>query len=193
VDHADIREADVALMLAVAAGDTDAYRQLFRQFAPELYSLAIRIVGTRSDAEDVLSEVFLELWRYRERYDAERSSLRTYLILMTRSRAIDALRARNTRPRPIEPFLDISSDGISQRPSHVAELQELQCCMRTAMQELSSPQKTTLELSFYNGLSHTEISARLDMPLGTVKSHIRKGLAMLKRSLRQFDCKDQRT
>jgi RNA polymerase sigma-70 factor (ECF subfamily) len=193
VDYANARDDDAALMLAVAAGDTDAYRKLFRQFAPELFSVAVRIVGTRSDAEDVLSEVFLELWRYRERYDSERSSLRTYLILLTRSRAIDALRARNVRPRPVEPFLDVSSEAVSQRPSKVAELREMRGCLQSAMQELSDPQKTTLELSFYNGLSHAQISARLDMPLGSVKSHIRKGLATLKRSLRQFDCKDQRT
>ena len=185
------RMDDAQLCRAIVRGDVDAFRQLFHRYSSEVMTVCERILRDRQDAEDVTSEVFLELWRKRERYDPRRATPRTYLLLMARSRAIDHYRSKRktkaTVPGPAynslqdaELFVDASS------PSDCVSQSELQATAMRALERLSEAQRKVLDLAFFEGLSQAQIATELDMPLGTVKSHMRRGLAQLRYALNEF-------
>ena len=181
---------DAELADQLTKGNAEAFRQLFRRYSPEVVALCQRILGNRQDAEDVASEVFFELWVKRERYDASRSSLRGYLMLLARTRSIDRHRSRKrtnvsvTTHRPDDVEMADASNGD---PMEVATSSELQQIAVNALHDLAPLQRETLDLAFFEGLSHAQIASRLDLPLGTVKSHIRRGLARLRKAFTDHD------
>ena len=132
------------------------------------------------DAEQLLTDVFFEIWNSRQRYDADRANPLTYLMRLTRSRAIDRLRRK---PAPGGISLD-PAEGIdvpvASAPAAPAEAEEDRRRVATALSALDVEQRKVLECAYYEGLSHTQIAQRLDKPLGTVKSSIRLGLAHLR-------------
>ena len=169
---------DVELFEQVLAGSIDAFRVFYRSFAPEALALCMRILRNRQEAEDVVSEVFFEMWSNREKYDRNRSNPRSYLLLLARSRSIDRLRKLKRTPH-METSNDrltaVSDVSPSQDPFHEEA--------RFAIEKLEGIQRQTIELAFFEGLSHTEISELLSVPLGTIKSHIRRGLIKLRNIL----------
>lgn len=179
--------SDGELFKRLLNGSEDAFRAFFRRYAADVMALCQRIVADRQDAEDVASEVFFEIWNRRDRYDPARATPRGYLMLLARSRAIDryrsnirssarvASREERTAPDAIHP--------INDNPSEIVMHAESQKRAVSALLNLSKDQRTALELSFFEGLSHAEIAKRLEMPIGTVKSHIRRGLSRLRSSL----------
>ena len=181
---------DYQLVTEIQRGNLEAFREFFRRRAPEAQAVCFRVLGDRQEAEDVVSEVFFELWSRRDRYDGSRGSPRSYLLMLARSRSIDRYRsqARSAlRPHSMAEELTEGDAGLAgnEAPGEKLMRSEEQQQALTALRELEPSQRQTLELAFYEGLSHAQIASRLDMPLGTVKSHIRRGLARLRQKLEQ--------
>lgn len=179
---------DTALVALVAQGDRDAFANLYDRYAPNVYGLAMRILRNAPDAESLVSDVFLELWRKPERFDASRGAFRTYLLTLTRCRGIDRLRAHATRADKTAAAGDESANRQRDRqdagsPLQLAVAGEHGRFVREAVSELDDNQRVPLELAFFDGLTHQEIAERLDTPLGTIKTRIRTGLRTLRGAL----------
>lgn len=185
----DGEPTDEELMAAIARRDVSAFEALYDRYAPLLYGLCLRILRQHGDAETVLAEVFWEIWQKSERFDPNRVKARNYLVTVTRSRAVDLLRASSTRTRKEDEAGRQQQQQSCQRndarfdPSFRVTLEEDGQLVRGALEGLSATQQQALELAFYEGLTHVEIAARLAIPLGTVKSSIRQGLIKLRSAL----------
>jgi len=176
---------DAALLRLVADRQSEGLGALFNRYAPTLLALGKRILGGQADAEEVLQEVFLHVWNNAGRYDAGRSSVSTWLILITRSRAIDRLRTRKVVERTHEtsvqenPVEHASPEGVE-----AVFIQERRERVRSEMEKLPPEQRQVLELAFYEGLSQSEIAAKADLPLGTVKTRTLLAMKKLRGALR---------
>jgi RNA polymerase sigma-70 factor (ECF subfamily) len=182
-----IEQSDAELLAAVRLGDRDAFHALYRRFSSDVYTLCERILHSRHEAEDATADVFCEIWLRRERYDATRGGARTYLMTLGRSRAIDRLRCRAARPDMTNKTqLEGASlpANAATAPDDAAENAELRARVVEALDSLGARQRTAMELAYFEGLSHREIADKLETPLGTVKTHIRQGLAKLRSTLR---------
>lgn len=177
--------ADATLLRQVVDRRPEALARLYDRYAPALLAVARRILGSPADAEEVLQEVFLHVWNHAGRYDAGRSSVSTWLILIARSRAIDRLRARKVVERTHEtsaqgnPAEHASPDGVE-----TVFLQERRERVRGEMAKLPEEQRQVLEMAFYEGLSQSEIAARAGLPLGTVKTRTLLAMKKLRSALR---------
>ena len=178
------RQADQASLARVARGDEHAFAELYDRHARLVFSLALRILQDRADAEDVVQEVFAQVWSQAGRYDASRGAVAAWMLILTRSRAIDRLRAKRSRPEAAgdanaaETVVDsaVAQDLELLSGEQVSRLQQ-------ALKELPDAQRTALELAYYEGLTHVEVAARLAEPLGTVKTRIRQAVMKLRESL----------
>ena len=179
---------DPDLLARVGKGDQQAFSQLYDESSVLLYSLAVRILRDHDQAAEVLQEVYLEVWRKVARYDVGRGTPTAWLITLTRSRAIDRLRARGARA-PLSESLEAPSavHVPDQRPGPFESQadQELRKLVGDALNTLPAAQQQAVELAYYEGLTHMEIAARLNQPLGTVKTRIKLGLSKLRETLRQ--------
>jgi len=184
---------DPALFARIVKGDQQAFSQLYDLSCTLLYTLALRILGSREEADEVLQDVYLEVWRKVARYDVGRGTPVAWLITLTRSRAIDRLRARSARAH--ETTHSLEQDTAAQirdtgpNPFETQADQELRLAVGSAMASLPAAQQQAIELAYYEGLSHMEIAARLNQPLGTVKTRIKLGMSKLRDTLRH--CWDQ--
>ena len=181
---------DPALLASVAKGDQQAFSQLYDHSSTLLYTLAFRILGNRAEADELLQDVYLEVWRKVVRYDVGRGTPIAWLITLTRSRAIDRLRSRSTKGQtatvPMDATMSSRVADLGPSPYETQADQELRMAVGSAMTVLPPAQQQALELAYYEGLSHSEIAARLNQPLGTVKTRIKLGMSKLRDSLRQF-------
>lgn len=178
------------LLARVAKGDEAAFSQLYDRSISLLFVLAMRMLGDRDDASELLQDVYQEVWRKVVRYDVGRSSPMAWLVTLTRSRAIDRLRARASRGFGFTASIDEAGaiDVPDQRadPLETQADRELRASITKALADLPDGQQEALELAYYEGLSHTEIAARLNLPLGTVKTRIKLGMSKLKTALRPW-------
>jgi len=176
---------DLFLMRGIAAGDRKAFSILFDRHSPMLLSICRRILKDAGSAEDILMDVFFEVWTRADRYDASRGTPLTYLVTLTRSRAIDRQRSVASHP-PESSFSPDNSTQTSPQadPLQIANANEQGQIVRAALAGLDTQQRQVLECAFYEGLSHSEIAEKLQKPLGTVKTYIRQGLIRLRDSLR---------
>ena len=183
------RDDDGALMAAIARGERRAFAELYDRHAGLVLAISLRILRDRAEAEDVLEEVFWELWRRRERYQRERAEPLPYLMTLARSRALDRLRFRRRRERV---WLELHEpEGRSEPPDRGdadpfadALAAQRRRAVESALGELPAPHRRAVEMNFFEGLSHREIAERLGDPLGTVKTRIRQGLLTLRKALR---------
>ena len=175
---------DVEIVERIVGGDRSALAILYDRYANAVYSLAWRVVGSAADAEEVTQEVFTQAWRQAGRYDPERASAAGWLLNITRTRAIDRLRANRTRQRVTndEERVAIAPDPGTDQEGRAIE-SERAARVRSAIQALSAPQREAIELAYFGGLSHGEIAERLREPLGTIKTRIRSGLLKLRDAL----------
>ncbi len=176
--------ADEELMLRVRDGDSRAFAMIFDRHSSAAYSLAYRMAGRRGAADDIVQEAFLSLWKASGRYDAQRGSVRTFILGIVHNRAIDALR-RST----VHESRRASDEGIEERfaavertEAEVARRDEA-AEVRSALDELPDDQQKVIELAYFGGFTHTEIAEMIDTPLGTVKGRMRLGLEKLRASL----------
>lgn len=178
---------DFALMQGIAAGDQTALGRLYDRHSGLVFTLAQRILHDRMAAEDLLMDVFWEIWSRGDRYDPSRGSPITYLLTLTRSRAIDRRRSSAKHSR-VQTGSDLSDGPVGAAeftgPESSAMANELGQRVRAAMSKLDVTQRQAVELSFFDDLSHSQIAERLGKPLGTVKTNIRQGLIHLRQCMR---------
>src|SRR5438105_1679340 len=177
----DSAAEDRAAFERMARGDEDALGEIYDRHGRLMYSLALRIVRDQADAEDVVQEVFSQAWRQASRYDAARGSVLGWLLTLTRSRSIDRLRGRRSRPEPSTDARALNAVPDPAAPADALVAWAGQAAqIRAAVNGLSLLQRVAIELAFYEGLTHAEIAERLEVPLGTVKTRIRQGLLKLR-------------
>jgi RNA polymerase sigma-70 factor (ECF subfamily) len=176
--------ADEELMEYVARNDADAFEVVLERHQNAAFSLAYRICGTRSVAEDVAQEAFLALWRSGTRYDSSRGSVRTWALGIVHNRAVDALRRSGAHDRRrasdegIEETLEAPESTEAQAIEHTTSRE-----IRAALAELPDDQRRVIELAYFGGFTHVEIASMIDTPVGTVKGRMRLGLQKLRDQL----------
>jgi RNA polymerase sigma-70 factor (ECF subfamily) len=180
-------ETDRALIARVVARDADALASLYDTYAARLLGLAARILGDTGEAEEVLQEVFLFVWRAAATFDSARGSVLAWLLVATRSRAIDRLRTRRPAARAGLTRVDRVPDSPDPRDVEAdSATREWETLCRAAISELPPEQRLALELAYFEGLTHQEISQKTSTPLGTVKTRVRLGLMKLKDRIRPY-------
>ncbi|MFI5308395.1 MAG: RNA polymerase sigma factor [Polyangiales bacterium] len=168
---------DERLVRAAAAGDREALGQLYDRFAPSMLAVAQRILGSAREAEDVVHDVFLEAWHRAGHYDRTRGSVRTWLMLRLRSRSLDRVRAAR---RAAAVALEDATAPTQHASGHDAPAQSDGRALRGVLAGLPQEQRVVLELSYFEGYSCSQIAARLDVPIGTVKSRMSRALSELR-------------
>lgn len=179
-----VSDSDRALVARVERRDADALAALYDQHGGRLMDLAYRILGETGEAEEVLQEVFLYVWKAAATYDGSRGSVLAWLIVATRSRAIDRLRSRRGA---LHTSLDQVPEAASPEDLEAASAErEWESLCRGAIGELPKEQRLALELAYFEGLTHQEIAEKTATPLGTVKTRIRLGLMKLRERIRPY-------
>ena len=182
------RNEEIRLMRQTAAGDEVAFRQLYRRFSSTLYGLVYRITHDDSEAQDVLQEGFLYVWRRAADFDERLSSPFAWCVMILRHKAIDRLRSRQRfqrmRERAGEHQL-VTEAEMDTHSADVPEMREQREVVRAALRTVPDEQRKLLELAFFEGLTHEQIAQRTAAPLGTVKTQIRRTLMRLRDPLRR--------
>ncbi len=181
--------ADRALVERMAGCDERALGELYDRHGGPVYSLALAIVGEQADAEEVVADSFGQAWRTAEQFDPARGTVTAWLATITRTRALDLVRARGRRARALTRAALGNSEGLAtpiaagEAPDRGVERQEARRQVARSLAELSEPQRRVIELAYFGGLTQAEIAAELKEPLGTVKTRIRAGMEKLRGSL----------
>ncbi len=177
---AELKEdrTDAAIVSAIRSGDANGMAALYDRYSAAVYSVALRVLGDTGAAEDVLQEVFMQMWRNPGLFDSSRGRLGPWLSVIARHRAIDGLRKRR-------PETDIADVVLSVEPDMAGEAERARAMekVRGTLGLMPPVQRKALEMAFFEGLSHSEISALTGEPLGTIKTRIRSGLLALRKAL----------
>lgn len=170
---------DVELLHAVARGDEAALARLYDAYRVILFGLLVRILNSREEAEDILQDVFIQVWRRAKDFDETRGRPFTWLVTLTRSRAIDRIRQLGARQRLATGAAQEQSEAVSDALSDTIKVAQGET-VRRALAELPEEQKQTLVLAYFEGLTQSEIAAQLNIPLGTIKTRMRSGMIKLR-------------
>jgi RNA polymerase sigma-70 factor (ECF subfamily) len=174
-------EDGIQLLGRVARGDREAFAQFYDRFAGVLYATALKILQDAKEAEDVLQEVFLQIWDKAGNYDPNLGKPLTWTLTLMRHRAIDRLRSTQRRYKLVA---DATPEIAARQPSEGGNFDADQnLIVRQAVQSLPTGERTAIELAFFGGLTQDEISQNLQQPLGTIKARIRRGMLKLRGSL----------
>jgi RNA polymerase sigma-70 factor (ECF subfamily) len=165
------------MVTALKAGDQSAVAQLYDRYSAVVYAVALRVLGDTGAAEDVLQEVFLQLWRNPGAFDAARGSLAPWLAVIARNRAIDFLRKRKPETNLEDVIISVAPDLA--RDADRARAAEK---VRGVIGAMPPPQRSALEMAYFEGMSHSEIASKTGEPLGTIKTRIRAGLITLRKA-----------
>ncbi|MDQ1694284.1 MAG: hypothetical protein QOH85_1819 [Acidobacteriaceae bacterium] len=177
-DTASGSSDDATLLARIGQGDETGMEAIFKRYSGPVYSVALRVLHDSGQAEDVMQEIFLQLWRNPEAFVHGRGSLGAWLVVVARNRAIDVLRRRKPT--------DSVDDVVLASPCDIsaeAERNGMMEKVRVILADLPEEQRKSLELAYFEGLSHSEIASRTGDPLGTVKTRIRLGLMSLRKAL----------
>lgn len=168
--------SDLALVTAIRAGEESALATLYDRYSSIVYSVALRVLQDTGSAEDVLQDIFMQLWRKPGAFDASRGNMGAWLAVIARNRAIDALRKRR-------PENDIEDVIVSVEPDLASDAERSRAMekVRGALSSMPAPQRSALEMAYFEGLTHSEIAEKTGEPLGTVKTRIRSGLLSLRK------------
>ena len=175
---ADLSDAspDARLVSGIRSGDEQALAQLYDRYSSIVYSIALRVLGDTGAAEDILQDVFMQLWRNPDAFDASRGSLPAWLAVITRNRAIDSIRKRRPESNIEDVIISVEPDlaGDAERNRAIDKI-------RGALGNMPQAQRLALEMAFFEGLTHSEIAQKTGEPLGTIKTRIRAGLQLLRK------------
>jgi RNA polymerase sigma-70 factor, ECF subfamily len=182
---------DQEMIARIGRRDQSAFSALYDRLSGPLYSLTVKMLGDPAEAQDALQEVFLQIWSRARTYDPDKSSVFSWAVLLTRSRAIDRLRARDRRLRVVvgstadeaEPA-EATNASTLETAADTADKNDEAAHVRSLLSNLPSEQRQAIDLAFFGHLTHHEIAAQLGQPLGTVKARIRRGLLKLREQLR---------
>jgi RNA polymerase sigma-70 factor (ECF subfamily) len=171
---------DSNLVAAIRSGDQTAMAALYDRYSSIVYSVALRVLGDTGAAEDILQDVFMQLWRNPNAFDSSRGSLGAWLAVITRNRAIDSLRKRRPENDIEDVVISVETDlAIEADRSRAAEK------VRGLLGSMPAAQRSALEMAYFEGLTHTEIAAKTGEPLGTIKTRIRAGLTTLRKAFQE--------
>jgi RNA polymerase sigma-70 factor (ECF subfamily) len=185
-DHPLASQTDADLFVALRSGQTEVLGILYDRHSRLVYSLALKVLSNAQEAEDLTQDIFLTLARGCS-YNPQRGSLRTFLAVLTRSRAIDRIRSRNTATEFLGKLKSNKQQEIaSNLPLESVSQDERSQEVRSALAQLSEEQQQILQMAYYDGFSQSEIAERLNIPLGTVKARSRRGLLKLRETLKDF-------
>lgn len=176
------RDDDAALVARVVARDQHALDLVYRRHSAPCFGLARRVVGDRTLAEEVVQEVFVRLWREPERFDAERGSLRSFLLAQVHGRSVDLLRAETARRAREERDARRGDDAIDDLERRVLDLAQAEA-VRRALETLAPAERAAIELAYFGGHTYRDVAVLLEQPEGTIKSRIRAGLLHLRAAL----------
>jgi RNA polymerase sigma-70 factor (ECF subfamily) len=177
--------SDAALMRAFAGREPAAADELYRRFASRVYGLGIVMLGGDAPAQDLVQDTFVKLWRSADRYDPRRGKLETWVLLVARSLAIDALRRRVLEARVLERSSAPREVSDEPGPDQLAETADLSERARRAMAGLTDGQRAALELAYFGGKTSAEVAELEGIPLGTAKTRIRTALLKLREALEE--------
>ena len=181
---------DQEMIAQIGRRDQGAFSALYDRLSGPLYSLAFKMLGDASDAQDALQEVFVQIWSRASTYDPEKSSVFSWAVLLTRSRAIDRLRARDRRLRVVvestaeNKVAEATDASTVENAADTANKKDEAAHVRSLLNNLPEDQRQAIELAFFGHRTHHEIAAQLGQPLGTVKARIRRGLLKLREQFR---------
>jgi RNA polymerase sigma-70 factor (ECF subfamily) len=184
----DMEEAQAELLRRIATQDLDALSEFYDQTARPLFSMACRMLGNVADAEEVIQDVFVQVWSKAATFDANKGQPFHWALALTRNRCIDGLRARRRRTRILvetngEPDLESAVAAVPlDAPLMESDIAEIQ----SVVNQLPRDQRQAIELAFFGGLTHQEIAETLNEPLGTIKARIRRGMLRLREGLRTY-------
>ncbi len=178
------------ILQRIASGDKTAVQECLDQYGGLVWSLARRMLADVNEAEDAVQEIFIEIWKTAERFDESKSSQTTYVAMIARRRLIDRLR-KTTRQPNIDSFEDILTEPSENKDETIITNIEAREAAK-AMRDLRPEQQQVLQLSIVQGYSHQEISDALEMPLGTVKTHARRGLIEVREALKNKDLESEK-
>jgi RNA polymerase sigma-70 factor (ECF subfamily) len=176
-------DASVRLLGEIARGDRDAFARFYDLHAALVHTFALRILRERGEAEEVVQDVFVQVWRQAGAYSPDRGTPEAWLITLTRSRGIDKLRSRRRRDEMVRPADNPDRLPEPAVPDGAAGQVEARATLGGALADLPAAQRSVLELAYFDGLTQSEIAARLGEPLGTVKTRMRSGLERLRGAL----------
>jgi RNA polymerase sigma-70 factor (ECF subfamily) len=179
----DDARADIALLSRVIARDGRAIGELYDRHSRLLHGLILRILRDRSEAEEVLQEVFVQVWTRADTYNVELGAPVAWLVRIARNRAIDRLRSNNVRARTVEAT---PLPPPVETPEARAVMSEQQRAVARALDALPVEQRQLIELAYFQGLTQSELAERFQLPLGTVKTRVRTGMMTLRRELQQI-------
>ena len=179
-------QTDAQLYLALKAGQTAALGILYDRHAGLVYGIALKVLENPQEAEDLTQDIFLNFVKIGS-YDPSRGSLRTYLAILTRSRAVDRVRSRSNTRELLKKWghsreSETATDSLLEKVSRSEQSQEV----KAALAQLSDEQQQILRMAYYDGLSQSEIANQLEIPLGTVKARARRGLLKLRQALTDY-------
>lgn len=183
--YADSDATDRDLIARIAIGDQQAVAELYNRYATPAFSLALRVVGDRESAEEIVQEAFLRIWNHAASFDPQRGRFASWLLSIIHNLAVNELRRRRSRPQ-VAPGADemlVNLYEPTAGPEELAWASARRTLIRSAMTELPQAQRQALELAFFRGLTQVEIANLLGDPLGTVKTRIRLGMQKLSRLL----------
>lgn len=182
-------EVDVRLLERIVKQEQAALAELYDRYAPLVYTLVIRIVKSAPDAEDLLQEIFLQVWNKANTFVQTKGSVYTWIVTIARNKAIDRLRGADKPQRDAgvgdEMLLSLRDETAMANPLMTTISSEYEKMMRDGLATLSAEQRTVIEMSYYEGLTQAQISDQLNIPLGTVKTRMRNGIIKLRDFLKE--------
>lgn len=167
----------------IAAGEADAVKACLDQYGPLVWSIAVRMLGNKSEAEDAVQEVFVELWQKAGRFDASFASEQTFVGMIARRRIIDRKRRMSRRREHLHAFAQSATDAEPSTQQNQTEISDEAARVERVLSQLREEERQAIRLSVCDGLSHSAIAEKLSLPLGTVKSHVRRGLTRVRELL----------
>lgn len=175
-------QTDVEVFASLKSGNLSALGTIYDRYGEAVYRLALRMLGNVTEAEDLTQEVFLAFWR-NSSYDPNRGTMLTFLMTITRSRAINRLSQKRSQLQLVERLGNTQPPDVKNPPMDQVSVSEISQIVTEALQQIPENQRQILEMAYYDGLSQSEITKQLNIPLGTVKTRTRQGLLKLRKLL----------